>query len=59
VNGQHGASAVLVVERAKSSARGNATNQNVQQITEGAKEVTMNMLTVTLVAVQVRNNILH
>ena len=57
VNGQHGASAALVVERAKSSARGNATNLNVQQITEGVKEVTMSMLTVTLVAVQVRKRI--
>jgi len=57
VNGQHGANAALAVERAKSSARGNATNQNVQQITEDAKEVTTSMQTATLVAVQVRDRV--
>lgn len=57
MNGQHGANAALAVERAKSSARGNATNQNVQQITEDAKEVTTSMQTATLVAVQVRDRV--
>lgn len=53
VNGQRGVNAVPPVERAKNTARGYATNQSVQQITEGAKETTMNMLIVMLDAVQV------
>ena len=42
------------VERAKSSARGYATNQSVQLITEDAKESIKNTLIVMLAAVQVR-----
>ena len=53
MNGQHGVNAVPVVERAKSTARGCATNQSVQQATEDAKEITKSMLTVMLDAVQV------
>ena len=44
------------VERAKSSARGYATNQSVQLITEDAKESIKSMLIVMLAAVQVRAN---
>ena len=53
MNGHHGANAVPVVERAKSTARGNVTNQNAQQITEDAKGATRNTPTVMLDAVQV------
>ena len=53
MNGQHGVNVVPVVGRAKSSVRGYATNQSVQQITEDAKEIPMSMLTVMLDVVQV------
>ena len=53
MNGQHGVNAAPAVERAKSTARGYATNQSVQQTTEDAKETTKSMLTVMLDAVQV------
>ena len=53
VNGQHGVNAVPVVERAKNTARGYVTSQSVQQITEDAKETTMNMLIVMPDVVQV------
>ena len=53
MNGQHGVNAVPAVERAKSIARGYATNPSVQLTTEDAKETTKSMLTVMLAAVQV------
>lgn len=55
VNGQIGVNVVPAVERAKNIARGYATNQSVQQITEDVKENTKSMLIVIVDVVQVSN----
>lgn len=55
MNGQIGVNVAPAVERAKNIARGYATNQSAQQITEDVKENTKSMLIVIVDVVQVSN----